>query len=404
MSEPKDIKDLMVERLIKQGLTAADAGDAITACIAADDDPDRWAQVTEDDAVLAQVWELVEGEVAWYGAVPIKYHLHLLKTLRVLIFLAGGRECGTPSPQMCAPNKRVRSESGKIELVFDYGLPKRLITPEGSYQITGDMRRPDIKLLGTFLNDVFLMEELVPVRDDEETKSTRYLSYELDYSGPLIAISLREIRGEVDELREILIEAGGALPELGTVYPSESGKLEIHFDYGTVFKVTTLEGSYLFDASIAQPREQFFWSLLNRHFEIEVLKPKRDDRQRGETQDFTMADYLIQNSGPIIALSVATIIYEGKATNEENAQAEAISARGGQGSPNPGGTFHIDGVGWVRIHWLANNEALSVPGFEETRTILLPKPFQVRLVGAEKRGGANVMPRVGPTNPHEWKL
>jgi len=98
-------------------------------------------------------------------------------------------------------------------------------------------------------------------------------------------------------LQSVITEAGGQLPnDLATMYPSESGKIELHFENEFLSRVRTRQGQYLWDASIANPEHDSFLRLLQKQFHIEVLREKLD----GHSQAGRIAACL----GPILAITL----------------------------------------------------------------------------------------------------
>lgn len=115
----------------------------------------------------------------------------------------------------------------------------------------------------------------------------------------------KEIKPEhkkiLDKLRELYIQSGGEPlyePEdwgLNEFYKSGSG-LEIDFDYGVPHNLLTPDGSYMILGSNVVGDTKKFWDLLNEAFEVEIIKPKRDD---GKISGF---EFQSQISGPIIRI------------------------------------------------------------------------------------------------------
>jgi len=102
-------------------------------------------------------------------------------------------------------------------------------------------------------------------------------------------------------LRSIIAEAGGQLPDdLATMYPSESGHLELHFENEILSRVRTSQGQYLFDTGTPKPDYASFMRLLQEQFIVEVLREKLD----GHSPEGRKAACL----GPILAITHISLL------------------------------------------------------------------------------------------------
>jgi len=115
----------------------------------------------------------------------------------------------------------------------------------------------------------------------------------------------KEIKPEhkkiLNKLRELYIQSGGEPlyePEdwgLNELYKSGEG-MEIDFDYGVPHNLFTPDGSYMILGSNIVGDTKKFWDLLNQAFDVEIIKPKRDDGKISEL------DFQLQLSGPVIRI------------------------------------------------------------------------------------------------------
>ncbi len=80
-----------------------------------------------------------------------------------------------------------------------------------------------------------------------------------------------EHRKILNKIRELYIQSGGE-----PLYEPSSG-LEIDFDYGVPHELYTPEGSYMILGSNVVGDTDMFWNLLNQTFEVEIVKPKRNN-------------------------------------------------------------------------------------------------------------------------------
>lgn len=106
----------------------------------------------------------------------------------------------------------------------------------------------------------------------------------------------------LNKIRELYIQSGGEPlyePEdfgLNNLRKSGSG-MEIDFDYGVPHELYTPEGSYMILGSNVVGDTDMFWDLLNQTFEVEIVKPKRNDAGISELE------FQLQISGPIIRIN-----------------------------------------------------------------------------------------------------
>lgn len=105
----------------------------------------------------------------------------------------------------------------------------------------------------------------------------------------------------LDKLRELYIQSGGEPmyePEdfgLNDLRKSERG-MEVDFDYGVPSSLYTPDGSYMILGSNRVGDTKKFWDLFNQAFNVEIIKPKRDDAK------ISGIEFQCQISGPIIRI------------------------------------------------------------------------------------------------------
>lgn len=105
----------------------------------------------------------------------------------------------------------------------------------------------------------------------------------------------------LNKLRELYIQSGGEPlyePEdygLNDLCKSGNG-MEVDFDYGIPHYLYTPDGSYMILGSNVVGDTKKFWDLLNQAFEVEIIKPKRNDAKISELE------FQCQMSGPIIRI------------------------------------------------------------------------------------------------------
>ena len=109
----------------------------------------------------------------------------------------------------------------------------------------------------------------------------------------------------LDKLRELYVESGGKplnKPEdwgLNECGKSTKG-LEIDFDYGVPGRLYTEEGYYMILGSSVVGDTDKFWELLNEAFNVEILKPNRDDV---ETRKRSELEFQLSPSGPYVRIT-----------------------------------------------------------------------------------------------------
>lgn len=112
-----------------------------------------------------------------------KVHKVMLEKIRELAIQAGWEL--TETPEQHGLNEYMTSETGGIEIEFDYGSPMRMLTSIGSYVILGSCICGDNKKFKTLFDNTFATTVVRPQRDDDKTP---YLEYQLNHSGPTIRI------------------------------------------------------------------------------------------------------------------------------------------------------------------------------------------------------------------------
>lgn len=115
----------------------------------------------------------------------------------------------------------------------------------------------------------------------------------------------KEIKPEdkkiLNKLRELYIQSGGE-----PLYEPEDfglndrnkcgGGMEVDFDYGVPHSLYTPDGSYMILGSSRVGDTKKFWDLLNQAFDVEIIKPKRNEAKISELE------FQCQISGPIIRI------------------------------------------------------------------------------------------------------
>jgi hypothetical protein len=111
-----------------------------------------------------------------------------------------------------------------------------------------------------------------------------------------------EHKNILNKLRELYVQSGGKPmhePEdfgLNDLNKCESG-MEIDFDYGIPHYLYTQDGSYMILGSSLAGDTKKFWDLLNQAFNVEIIKPKRNDAK------VSKIEFQYQSSGPIIRIA-----------------------------------------------------------------------------------------------------
>lgn len=80
----------------------------------------------------------------------------------------------------------------EIAVMFDYGYPIRLCTPEGSVPIIGSGFSHPFEFYMKGLAEAFDVQIITPQRDDVETRKRSEVEYQCGYSGPLVAIKEKD--------------------------------------------------------------------------------------------------------------------------------------------------------------------------------------------------------------------
>lgn len=114
---------------------------------------------------------------------PIKpEHKEILDKIRELYIKAGGKPFY--EPEDWGLNKYEKSIEG-IEVIFDYGVPSRMITPDGYYMILGGCVCGDSEKFWELFTEEF---EIVILKQKRDDGKTHYMEYQCSYSGPLVRI------------------------------------------------------------------------------------------------------------------------------------------------------------------------------------------------------------------------
>jgi len=113
----------------------------------------------------------------------------VLNKIRGLYTEAGGEL--RHKPEDYGLNKYHKSKKG-LEVIFDYGVPEQLYTPDGSLTILGSHAIGDTKKFWSELNKAYDVEIIKPQRDDAEVRKRSEFEYQTSYSGPLIRIKEKQ--------------------------------------------------------------------------------------------------------------------------------------------------------------------------------------------------------------------
>lgn len=116
-----------------------------------------------------------------------------------------------------------------------------------------------------------------------------------------------EHKGVLDKLRVLYTESGAKLYETpedhGGADPkerkTEGDTIELSFDYGVPHRLHTSEGGYLVMGNHTAGDTNKFWQKLNEEFDVEVVKPQRND---AETLRRSELEFQLQVSGPVVRL------------------------------------------------------------------------------------------------------
>jgi len=112
----------------------------------------------------------------------------ILEIIRDLYRQSGGNPLYKPE-DFGGLNEYYKSKSGKYEVSFNYGVPQKLYTPDGSYTILGSSVVGNLSLFWKLFCDTFAIDIIKPARDDSITD---YAIYQLSTSGLIVSIELRE--------------------------------------------------------------------------------------------------------------------------------------------------------------------------------------------------------------------
>ena len=117
------------------------------------------------------------------GIEPIKpEHKEILDKIRELYIECGGEPLY--KPEDWGLNEYEKSIEG-IEVYFDYGVPTRMRTPDGYYVILGSCVCGNSEEFWELFTKEFDIKIVLPKRDDSKT---HYMTYQSQYSGPLVRI------------------------------------------------------------------------------------------------------------------------------------------------------------------------------------------------------------------------
>lgn len=121
-------------------------------------------------------------------------HKKILNTIRSA-YEQGGAEL-LYKPEDFGLNPFEKSGDGSITVNFDYGVPMRLITPDGSYVILGSHSggNASYEELIARLRENFDIEEVEPQRNDTEVRMRSEYEFQMHYSGP--KIKLNPVKGK----------------------------------------------------------------------------------------------------------------------------------------------------------------------------------------------------------------
>ncbi len=109
-------------------------------------------------------------------------HRRIIYKIRELYVQSGGKPLN--KPEAYGLNEMVKSGDG-IEIDFDYGVPRRMYTPDGYYMILGSSVVGDRDKFWRLLNQEFDVEIVIPKRDDRKTNE---FDLQTQVSGPTVRI------------------------------------------------------------------------------------------------------------------------------------------------------------------------------------------------------------------------
>ncbi len=111
-------------------------------------------------------------------------HEKILSKIYELYIKSGGKPFLEPGNWEL--NEFGKKSSEGIEIQFDYGVPMRMLTPDGHYGILGGCLCGNNNRFWEFFTQEFEVIVIMPKRDDCKTSE---LSYMTSYSGPLVRIT-----------------------------------------------------------------------------------------------------------------------------------------------------------------------------------------------------------------------
>jgi hypothetical protein len=91
------------------------------------------------------------------------------------------------------PHGQKATEAGVVELLFDYGVPVYLCFAEGCYSPIASYTIADTEKFWRLLNEAYAVHIITPTRDHSKTSP---LDFQLQYSGPLVALVEKEATRE----------------------------------------------------------------------------------------------------------------------------------------------------------------------------------------------------------------
>ena len=110
----------------------------------------------------------------------------ILDKIRELYIKSGGEPLY--KPEDFGFSEFSKSITGEIEVDFDYGIPQRMYTPDGSCVILGDSIAGDTKKFW----DLFTREFYVEILEPQRERARSELELQLSYSGPCVIIRERD--------------------------------------------------------------------------------------------------------------------------------------------------------------------------------------------------------------------
>lgn len=109
-------------------------------------------------------------------------HKKILDKIRELYIESGGKL--SHKPEAWGLNEYEKSIDG-IEISFDYGVPMRMLTPDGYYVILGSSICGDSEKFWGLFTGEFETRIIIPKRDDSNGHN---IGYQSQYSGPVVRI------------------------------------------------------------------------------------------------------------------------------------------------------------------------------------------------------------------------